>query len=230
MTLQTRIIELLDEKGCTRAELSRAADCSRATVTDWANGKTSDITGKYLINTAAFFGVTELWLAAGKGPKYRGLVREDHGSYGNNTSSGPELRGVIPLISKVQAGDWGEAIDNLAPGEAEDYFPTIRKHSKTTYALRVEGDSMWSGSPTGPSYSDGDIIIVDPEQRFGATTGSRVIARLLDSSIPMDRRVTFKQLIIDGPHSYLKPLNRSYTAIHEPFEVIGLVLHGIRPE
>lgn len=157
-------------------------------------------------------------------------LRDARARYEVNTSAAITPTGRIPLISKVQAGGWGDAVDHFSIGDAESYHETNKKHGTMTYALRVEGDSMWSGMPSGPSYHHGDIIIVDPEQSAAATSGSRVIALLTDESLPIDRRVTFKQLVIDGPHKYLRPLNKDYEAIREPFEVIGLVLQCIRPD
>lgn len=59
-------------------------------------------------------------------------------------------------------------------------------------------------APTGKhSYSDGDIIFVDPERE--AINGSRVVVRLDDS-----KEATFKQLVIEGDKKYLMALNPSW--------------------
>lgn len=51
-----------------------------------------------------------------------------------------------------------------------------------------------------PSFVDGDLVFVDPERP--AENGSLVVVRLEDA-----KEATFKKLIIEGEHQYLKALN-----------------------
>ena len=106
------------------------------------------------------------------------------------------LRGRVPLISLVAAGNWSEAVDNFLLSNADEWVDTTITVRRHTYALRVQGDSM------EPKFPDGAIIIVEPEAE--ARLGSFVIARQNGSD------ATFKQLVIDGGQSYLKPLNDRY--------------------
>lgn len=112
-----------------------------------------------------------------------------------NTEIGPEIRGSVPLISWVQAGEYAEAIDNLAPGRGERIETTIQVKAHT-YALRVTGDSM------EPEFPEGCIIIVEPdmEPRHGDYT-------IVKNG---NGEATFKQLIQDGADWYLKPINPRY--------------------
>lgn len=112
-----------------------------------------------------------------------------------NLELAPELKGSVPLISWVQAGQWQDVIDNLHPGEGERIHTTyrVRKH---TYALRVRGDSM------EPKFPDGAILIIEPEEN--PEPGSYVIIRQNGGE------ATFKQLVQDGTDRYLKPLNPRY--------------------
>lgn len=113
-----------------------------------------------------------------------------------------EIRGQVPVISWVTAGVWAEVIDIYQPGIADEWLPCMKKHSDRTFALRVKGMSMYN--PTGKhTYSDGDIIFVDPEKE--ALNGSRVVVRLEDS-----KEATFKQLVIEGEKKYLMALNPSW--------------------
>ena len=109
---------------------------------------------------------------------------------------GPEIKGQVPLISWVQAGNWGGVIDNLAAGDGEriETSAHIKEH---TYALRVRGDSM------EPKFPDGAILIVEPDE--DPMPGKYVIVRQNG-----DSEATFKQLVKDGDHLYLKPLNSRY--------------------
>lgn len=140
-----------------------------------------------------------------------------------NVEPGPRMRGMVPVISSVRAGSWGEAADPYAVGDAEDWIPCpVKSYSKHTYALRVKGDSMTS--PYGKSYPDGCIIYVDPQQN-GCAPGDRVIAKL-----PGQDEVTFKQLASDGARNYLKPLNPHHPPIFGEFKVIGRVIGKYEPE
>lgn len=112
-----------------------------------------------------------------------------------NTSPGPEIRGSVPLISWVQAGDYVEAIDHLSPGEGEHIETTVPVKAHT-YALRVDGDSM------EPEFPSGCIIIVEPDME----------PRHSDYIVIKngENEATFKQLIQDGADWYLKPINPRY--------------------
>lgn len=101
----------------------------------------------------------------------------------------------IPVISFVQAGEWTEAVDLFQPGFADDWVVTAETDCPYAFALKVVGDSM------EPKFQEGDIIVVDPEKAY--VSGSYVIAKNGDEA-------TFKQLILDPPQTFLKPLNERY--------------------
>lgn len=103
----------------------------------------------------------------------------------------------VPLISWVRAGSWSEAIDNFQPGDADGYYPCPEKHSRSTFALKVVGESMY------PDYIPGEIIYVDPEVEAGS--GSCVVVQQNG-----DSETTFKQLMLDGSTKYLKALNPNW--------------------
>ena len=112
----------------------------------------------------------------------------------SNIEPGPPIRGLVPLISWVQAGAWCAIVDNFAPGDAEDWLPCPRNFGPYTFALRVRGVSM------EPKYQDGDIIFVDPDA--DATHGKNVVVRLDD-----EHEATFKQLVVEGEQKMLRALN-----------------------
>lgn len=120
-------------------------------------------------------------------------------SGGSNVGHGLDVRGEVPLVSEVEAGNY-TVIDNFQPKGAFESVPVsvpVRRH---TYALRVHGDSMVSD--TGDSFPEGSVIIVEPEMQ--ALVGDYVVA--LNSS----NQTTFKQLTSDGGDLYLRPLNPRY--------------------
>lgn len=126
-------------------------------------------------------------------------------SYTANIESGPDIKGRVPLISWVQAGEWSEIINNFLPGEAEEWRLTAANVSKNAFSLRVKGDSMTNPYGT-PSIPDGSIIIVDPNVQH--QNKSIVVARLEDNS-----EATLKMLVVDGNQQFLKPLNPAYPII-----------------
>lgn len=114
---------------------------------------------------------------------------------GRGVEDGPEIAGVVPLISWVQAGQSREAIDNNPPGVGEPVTTTYHVRPRT-YALRVRGDSM------EPRFPEGAILIVEPDE--SPNPGDYVIVRQNGGE------ATFKQLMLDGSRYYLKPLNPRY--------------------
>ncbi len=134
----------------------------------------------------------------------------------DNVSPGPDTKGLVPLISGIQAGEWAEAIDLFEPYDAEALYPCPAPHGPHTYCLRVEGDSMTS--PVGRSYPEGALIYVDPDQNCCAP-GDRVVAKRSG-----ENGVTFKQLAKDGDRLYLKPLNPHHPPIFDEFKIIGKVI------
>lgn len=133
-----------------------------------------------------------------------------------SVSEGPDIRGHVPLISWVQAGDWNHADDPLQPGDADQWLPCPSSHGQRTYALRVRGDSMTATH--GKSYPEGCVIFVDPDQKSPAN-GARIIAKLSGSD-----EVTFKVLVMDAGRTWLKPLNPQHPPILDEFRVLGTVI------
>ena len=191
MSIGTRIKEARSEKGLSQKALADAVGMRQPTLSALESGKTQ---GTSLIATfAAKLGVNALWLETGKGPKYPDT---------SNIEPAPDIQGQVPVISWVTAGKWTEVIDIYQPSVADEWLPCIKKHSNRTFALRVKGMSMYN--PMGKhTYSDGDIIFVDPEKE--AINGSRIVVRLENS-----KEATFKQLVIEGEKMYLMALNPSW--------------------
>lgn len=120
----------------------------------------------------------------------------------HNITPAPAPRGIIPVISLVQAGAWAEIVDNFEPGTAEEWVPSFGNHSKHAFAVRVEGISMQNHGHK-ESFDPGDIVLVDPD--LPADNGALVIVRLDDRN-----EATFKKLHIEGTEKYLVPLNPNW--------------------
>lgn len=157
------------------------------------------------------------WLLTGRGEKYSGPVPRvaEPGADYDTRRPIVEVR-KVPVISSIQAGDWAEAYEAFEPGFAEDWRSTSASVSDKAFMLKVTGDSM--AAPTGLSIPEGAFVLVDPES--AADNGKIVVAKLTDSN-----EVTLKKLVLDGPNTYLKPLNPDYRMIeiNGNCEIIGVV-------
>jgi len=131
----------------------------------------------------------------------------------------------VPLISWVSAGEWVETVDSYNVGDAEEMMFCPVNHSNSTFALRVEGDSMTNPLPGQRSYPHGTIIYIDPSRH--AELGDRVVAKLED-----DNKATFKILAEDAGQRFLKPLNPQYRnlEINGNCRIVGKVIGAFTPE
>lgn len=191
--LASRVKSQREKRGLTQAKL---ADLARLKQTDISKIERGAIKRTTAIPALAkALQCDPHWLDSGEGTPT--------GNNTNNTAPGPEIRGAVPLISWVQAGQWADIVDNLAVGDAETWLDTTAKVSRNAFALRVVGDSM------APKVPDGSIVIFDPARGFHH--GSLVLAKRVG-----DQQATFKMLWYDGATPYLKPLNDRYPMLDMP--------------
>jgi len=131
----------------------------------------------------------------------------------SNIVPGSPVIKKIPVISWARAG-WQNVDVQFHPGDADDWIHTTVTNHPNAFALIVKGDSM------APLFLEGETIIVDPGRE--AMNGSYVIAKNGNSE------ATFKQLVIDGPNVYLRPLNtelyKQWDMTGVEFRVIGVVV------
>jgi SOS-response transcriptional repressor LexA len=120
-------------------------------------------------------------------------MREGRASY--NVDAGPEIRGRVPLISWVQAGNFNTVVDNHQVGQADEWIETtvpIRRH---TFALRVKGDSMRNPSGDEPTFPDGSVIVCEPD---AVSDLDSMVRSLVIVKRTRDDEATFKQLVKDA--------------------------------
>ena len=217
MSFANRLDLALDHAGIVGGRQRKKAvatmfGVSREAVRKWLEGESLPDT-KRIIEIARRLGVSAEWLLTGDGD----MVSQS-ATLTSNVAEGPELHAPVPLISYVQAGWGAEAIDNLHPGDAEDWLPCPRKHSKFTYALKVRGDSMI------PEYVEDDIVFVDP--MLTPKNRDDVVVR------NGDNEATLKRLVLEGDRKYLKALNRDYpdpiVLINEDHVFCGVVIFSGR--
>ena len=125
----------------------------------------------------------------------------------------------VPLVSFVAAG----AFENIQELDVDTYIPCPVNCSEGTFALRVDGLSMYDPNPYAlKSFRPGEIIFCDPE--VTAVDGSLVVVRLESES-----KATFKQIHYDEwGNMYLNPLNPDWPEqdieVNEPAMICGVVI------
>lgn len=71
MSLSTRLREAMNDVGMSQAELARRCGVKPPSVNGWLSGKSKFLRGENLLRAAAALGVSDQWLATGKGAKTR---------------------------------------------------------------------------------------------------------------------------------------------------------------
>lgn len=129
-----------------------------------------------------------------------------------------------PLFTKVQAGCFTENGNSYTDRDAEDWIPTAKKASNKAFWLEVEGHSMTAPQGGKPSFPEGMLILVDPEE--DVEFGDFCVARMLNDEF------TFKRLIRDGGVEYLEPLNPRYEliTINGNCQIVGKVVKSQWPD
>lgn len=223
--LKERLFEAMAEKNdMSKAQLSREVGVSRATVTDWLSGKTADLKGKNLTRAAAVLNVTGRWLSSGKGlkrPNVGPLVMRERP---------PALVNFrrIPVVSIVDAGEFGSAHDPFPVGFGDDDVvidSVVYPVGPRAFALRIRGDSMRD------EYLAGEIIVIDPDVE--PLPREPVVAKRDE-----DGEATFKLYVPRGaddagyPIIELQPLNPHFKTLiisrDHPGRIIGPMVTRIQ--
>lgn len=191
-----RVAQRMQELNWSEGELGRRSGVPQPTIHRILTGVSASPRQFNVEKLAKALGVSSEWLWKG------GDTPAIQTGLESNVELGPRVRGVVPLISWVQAGAWCEMQEGMELQSVETWLPCAVSHSSSTFALRVRGLSMFNPHERR-SFRDGDIIFVDPAKDY--ENGSLVIAKLPDS-----REATFKQLVIEGQRQFLKPLNPAW--------------------
>ena len=143
-----------------------------------------------------------------------------------NTRGGPNIQGLVPVLTSVQAGEWREIAGTFQHDDAQMWLPCPVKRCANMFALIVEGESM-RNLHSQPSYDPGDIIFVDPN--LAAKPGDRVVVRL-----ESQEAATFKQYLEEDGCKLLKALNPDwkprYIHINGDATICGVVVGKWVPE
>lgn len=208
LALANRLKEVIENSSYSKAALARACDVSPQALTGWLN--TGRIAKESLAAIANKLKVDLDWLITGDGlpNKPKSLTVE------NNVLAAPNLGGLAPLISWVQAGSFTESHVEIT--DDMDFYPRPAGSSENTFVLKVVGESMID------EYKPGTLIFVDPER--AAVSGDDVIAVMIDTG-----EATLKRYIEEpGMGKMLKSLNSNwpdpYLPINGNCHITGVVV------
>lgn len=194
MELRDRIKTARKQAGLTQKQLADRLHIKQTTISDLETGKQKSST--FIASLADVLGVRARWLEDGNGPMQ-----------------------ISRSVDKVPLLDWTQVIDYLKKPESirtediKEWVTPGTTAGSSTFALRVQGDTM------RPLFPPGMILIVDPDTH--PNPDNYVIASDADT-------ITFKQLIQDGPDFYLRPESDRYPV--KPLgdaEILGVVMRAI---
>ena len=128
-----------------------------------------------------------------------------------------EINPRIPSWNQVPLLNWEQAVvwPKMDIDDAECLVSTDIDVGDNAFALTIKDSTMM------PRFPEGTVVIIDPLQSLT----DRDFAAI---HIQGNRQVTFKQLLIDGEDTYIKPLNPDFTVtrIEKPFTVLGVMVQA----
>lgn len=203
---------LMKDKGITYDHLAEHFSVSKGAVGHWMTGKREPAFSE-IAGILAYVGVNNPTI------NQDGTISIDEESI-----SRVEPTYEYPLLSKVQAGSFAENSNSYTEKDAITWIPTAKKASDSAFWLEVEGHSMTAPQGGRPSFPEGMLILVDPEQ--DVNFGDFCIARMMNDEF------TFKRLIREGGVEYLEPLNPRYDLIpiNGNCTIIGKVIKSQWPD
>lgn len=203
----------IEALGLNQEKLAEHIGVTKGAVSHWLNGRRNPT----LQEIGAVF-------------KFLGIKDPSFNSDGTFTINAPEestqqcQEYEYPLFASVQAGPFSE-VGSYTAKDAKAWVATTRKASSRAFWLEVKGHSMTAPQGVRPSFPEGMLILVDPEEPV--ETGDFCVA-----SANADSEATFKKYELDSGVSYLVPLNPAYRIIDcdHSIRIIGKVVKAQWPE
>nr|WP_312250418.1 S24 family peptidase [Stenotrophomonas geniculata] len=160
-TLAERLTLAIERAQITKAELARRVGISAPSVNGWFSGKAKFLRGENLLAAAKALGVSEAWLATGKGSMYSG-VQEPSVSYVAEIETPPGyvrfdlFEGGAGMGAGMVNQDYPEVVKTIEVAEWEvrrklGYLPKPGR----IQIITGRGPSM------KPKLEDGDIVWID---------------------------------------------------------------------
>ncbi|MGF6738484.1 LexA family protein [Paraburkholderia atlantica] len=227
MSLGDRIREKRKAMKLTLQQVGDVFGITRSSVSDWESGKTRPDQGR-LVKLADVLNTSIEYLLSDKEGKPPVIEPSKKGI--SNTLSDRNVvephwpANALPVISWVQAGEWGEIVDNFQPGDADEWV--VCPFPNSDFILKVVGESMYN--PGGElSFRDGDYISVSTSKE--PLHRSLVIAKRTN-----DQSATFKQLLIENDgvillHALNPAWPTRYMTVDEHTRIVGVVTGQWRP-
>lgn len=189
------------ELGITQQSIADALDISQGAVGHYLNGRNA-LNAAVASVFAKLLGVSvaDFSPSLAKDISDMSSVASENTSFAGHYSHGSKY----PVLSKVQAGAWCEAVEPYTLKDIDLWLESDAHIQGEAFWLQVDGDSMTA--PAGLSIPEGTFVLFDTGRE--AVNGSLVIAKLSDSN-----EATFKKLVIDGAQKYLKGLNPQWPLI-----------------
>lgn len=206
MTIGKRIESAMLAAGLDQTSLAACFKISPQAVQQWISGETSP-RHKRLVKLAELLSVSVAWLLTGVNDK-----QEANNDF--NINETPRVRGYLPIMNSFPVGDWKKAIANYQPIRGEIMVAVTVPINRYTFAFRVSGDAMEN------EFTDGDIIIVEPD--LEPINKDYIMAKAGNDE-------TFRQLWKESGEWLLKPLNDRYlNKLLGDNEIIGVVREKIK--
>lgn len=188
-----RAKNLMREQGIRQDDLADIIGKSRSNISHYLKG----------IRTPPMDIFDKIAFALGVTPEYL--------HYGSGLEKIPHA----PIINWDDSLKWKKIKNNL-PDNIERVVVDFYK--KDCFALRVIGDSMMPYTMGYPAFSDGSIIIVDPEGKL--ESGKFIVAQLKGGD-----KIVFRKYIKDPMGEHLIALNPHYPPyVNAEFNLIGIVV------
>lgn len=205
----------LSALGMTQSQLSEKMGVTQGAMGHWLNGRRNPS----LSEVGAMFEILGISNAS-INPDGTFSVSEDV------TQPPVKVQYEYPLYTQVQAGAFTET-GSYTKTDAMDWIATTRKASGKAFWLEVSGHSMTAPQGSKPSFPEGMLILVDPEE--DVEPGDFCVA-----GIHNDSEVTFKKFVWEDGKPWLEPLNTNsrYQSIEcgEFCRIIGKVVKAQWPE
>ncbi len=196
-------------------EVASYFDISSQAISQWEADRTRPDSLR-LSSLARLFGVRLEWLLDESGPMT---------AAGSPEGAGADRISRVPVINRVQAGDWTEIADPYAPGAADEHLLTDLPVGSNAFALVIEGLSM------APDFQPGDKVIIDPA--VAPRPGELVVAKREG-----DPEATFKKYRLRGQDAWgrdiveLVPLNPDWPTLaidsEHPGHIVGTMVEHRR--
>ncbi len=129
------------------------------------------------------------------------------------------------LLTRVPVADWKiakkgiKAVENINLNTC-NYIAIPGIPNPYQFALKiVSADAMQSSMPHLQTFFVNDYLVIDPTQKA-------VDSKYIIAAIPENEEAIFRQYIVEGSTTYLKPLNTQYDIIKmtDEINICGVII------